>query len=451
MKTRSNLHLWLLLGVVAGAIAGAALNARHAAEAKRDILGEDYTRSAVVARAPVVNDRLGERLEADGFYRAFRGVKDIFLSLLKMVVIPLVFFTLSSGIAGMEALKRLGRIGARTIAWYLATSLIAIGTGLVFVNVLKPGAGTGLAMPDARPTEAPPGSFWDVITAMVPRNPVEAMAQYDLIGLIIFTLLFSVFLLPVAPARRRAFVGILETGAEVMMRMTRFVIGLAPVGVAALLAETVSRTGPELFVTMAGYAGTVFAALATHFLVTLPLLSWLFTRRNPYRYMKAMSPALLTAFSTASSSGTLGVTMERARKAGISNRIASFVLPLGATVNMDGTALYEIVTVLFIAQIHAGVDPGFSLTAAQQALICFIGLLVSIGAAGIPHAGLVMMVIILQAVGLPIEYTGIVWAVDRVLDMCRTCVNVWSDSCGALVVASAEGEVKEQPRPEVRS
>ena len=155
-----------------------------------------------------------------------------------------------------------------------------------------------------------------------------------------------------------------------------------------------------------------------------------------------MSPALLTGFSTASSSGTLGVTLERAEHgAGISNRVASFVLPLGATINMDGTALYEIVSVLFIAQLHAGVDPGFTLTLGQQILIVFLGLTVSIGAAGIPHAGLVMMVIILQAVGLPLEYTGLIWAVDRILDMCRTATNITSDSSITMIVAHTEGEV----------
>jgi Na+/H+-dicarboxylate symporter len=445
MKGRSRLHVWLLLGVIAGAAAGAALHAGHSSSARTAVLGPSFTDRDLAREAKAVNAELERRLSADGIYRAFSGIKSIFLRLLKMVVIPLVFFTLSAGIAGLGALGRLGRIGARTIAWYLATSAIAIATGLAFVNVFQPGARTELAMPDAAPAAAPPDSFWEVLTAMVPRNPVEAMARYDLIGLIVFTLLFAVFLLQVNPNRRRVFVAVLETGAEVMMKMTRFVIGLAPVGVAALIAETVARTGPELFVTMGGYVLTVFGALATHLLIVLPALVYLTTRRNPYLYMKAMSPALLTAFSTASSSGTLGVTMDRAgRGAGISSRISSFVLPLGATINMDGTALYDIVTVLFIAQVHAGIDPGFSLTIAQQVLICFIGLMVSVGAAGIPHAGLVMMVIILQAVGLPIEYTGIIWAVDRVLDMCRTTVNVWSDSSAALVVAHAEGEIDER-------
>jgi Na+/H+-dicarboxylate symporter len=224
--------------------------------------------------------------------------------------------------------------------------------------------------------------------------------------------------------------------------MTGFIIALAPFGIAALIARLVSSTGLNVFLDMKWYVLTVFTALAVHLLVTLPLIVFLMTRRNPYRYLRVMSPALLTGFSTASSSGTLPITLERAEHgAGISNRVASFVLPLGATINMDGTALYEIVSVLFIAQIHAGIDPNFALTFGQQLLIVFLGLSVSIGAAGIPHAGLVMMVIILQAVGLPLEYTALIWAVDRVLDMCRTAVNIASDSCITLVVADAENQV----------
>mgnify|MGYP006176053897 CR=1 FL=1 len=204
----------------------------------------------------------------------------------------------------------------------------------------------------------------------------------------------------------------------------------------------VATTGPEVFISMIRYVITVMLTLGIHLFITLPALIWFFTRHNPYRYLQIMSPALLTAFSTASSSGTLGVTMERAEEgAGISKGVTSFVLPLGATINMDGTALYEIVSVIFIAQLHAAIDPNFTLTFGAQLLIVFLGLMVSIGAAGIPHAGLVMMVIILQAVGLPVAYTALIWTVDRLLDMSRTAVNVASDSSIALIVAHGEGAV----------
>jgi len=312
------------------------------------------------------------------------------------------------------------------------------------VNVIRPGEGIQLAIPTDAVTKETPDSFWEVLVAMVPDNVVRAATDFDLLGVIIFALFFGAFLLTLDGEKRRALVGVMEGGSEVMMRMTGFIISLAPVGIAALIARLVSSTGLRLFWDLRWYVLTVFLALAIHVLVTLPLLLYLVTRRNPYRFLKAMSPAFLTGFSTASSSGTLGVTLERAEHgAGISKRVASFVLPLGATINMDGTALYEIVSVLFIAQLHSAIDPTFSLTLGQQVLIVFLGLTVSIGAAGIPHAGLVMMVIILQAVGLPVEYTGLIWAVDRVLDMCRTATNIASDSTVTMIIAHTEGEVDE--------
>ena len=217
--------------------------------------------------------------------------------------------------------------------------------------------------------------------------------------------------------------------------MTMAIIRLAPLGVLFLLLGVVATQGTEVFGSLGLYMVTVFAALLFHAAVTLPLILWFVARRNPLHYVKALSPALLTAFGSASSNATLPLTLTCVeQRAGVSNRVSSFVLPLGATINMDGTALYEVVAVLFIAQLH----PDFDLTFADQIIVAFTALLASIGAAGIPHAGLVMMVIVLQAVGLPVEMQGIIIAVDRVLDMCRTSVNVWSDSCGCAVVARFE-------------
>jgi Na+/H+-dicarboxylate symporter len=375
-------------------------------------------------------------------YGTFDGLSRIFLKLLKMIVIPLVFFSLVGGMLGMGDMARLGRLGIKTFALYITTSLLAILTGLTLVNLIRPGVGLGIEIPTEPVERTAPDSFWDVLVEMVPDNVVQAAAQFDLLGVIIFALLFGAFLLATAGEKKKTMVSFIEAGSDVMMRMTRFVISLAPVGIAALIARLVSSTGLEVLLQMRWYVVTVFLGLAIHALVTLPLLVALVRRRNPFRFLRAMSPAFMTGFSTASSSGTLGVTLERAEYgAGISNRVASFVLPLGATINMDGTALYEIVSVLFIAQIHAGIDPGFTLTVGQQILIVFLGLTVSIGAAGIPHAGLVMMVIILQAVGLPVEYTALIWAVDRILDMCRTATNIVSDSSITMIVAHTEGEV----------
>ena len=411
---RKRLWLWILVGIVAGALLGL-------------ILFRSYPPSVVPDTA---------------LYQALDGIATIFLKLLKMIVIPLVFFSLLSGMMGVGDLRRLGALGARTFGLYIMTSLVAIVTGLVLVNAIRPGVGLALAVPTDPVDNDVPSSFWDVLAEMVPDNVFRAAADFDLIGVIVFTLLFGTFVLTLSGERRTAIGTLVEAGFEVMMKLTGFVIAMAPVGVGGLVGRVVATTGFDAFLGMKWYILTVFLALGAHLFLGLPLVVYLWTRRNPYRFLKVMSPALVTGFSTASSSGTLGVTMERAEHgAGISNRVASFVLPLGATVNMDGTALYEIVTVLFIAQVHASVNPGFTLTFGQQILIVFLGLVVSIGAAGIPHAGLVMMVIILQAVGLPVEYTGLIWAVDRVLDMCRTSVNVAGDSCVALIVAHAGGEV----------
>ena len=443
--TKIGLHWWIVLGIVAGAILGTALNRAYLGEAEREVVGAGATTADLQAHADQINQALERRVEATAVGAALDGVRRIFLNLLKLIVIPLVFFSLVSGIAGMGEASRLGRVGLKTAVWYISTSLLAILTGLAFVNLIGPGFRAAIAIPTA-PIEAhAPGSFWDVLVGLVPDNVVAAASRFDMFGIIFFSLLFGIFLLQVEERERAGMVAFIDGGMHVMMRMTRGIIATAPVGIAALVGYAVAVSGPKIFLSLIAYVATVASALATHFLITLPLLFWLVTRRSPYLYMKAMSPALLTAFSTASSSGTLAVTLERAEDgAGISNRITSFVLPLGATVNMDGTALYECVTVLFIAQLHAathaGVDP---LTFGQQVLVVFLALLVSIGAAGIPHAGLVMMVIILKAVDLPLEYTALIWAVDRVLDMARTATNVWSDAAGAAVVAHTEGEIDE--------
>lgn len=444
MLRKIALHWWILTGVLAGALLGSALFLAHRDNAREAVLGAEYTRAQVTERAPEIQEALEESVGASPVYQAFDGISQIFLNLLRMIVIPLVFFSLASGVAGIGDVTRLGRIGARTLGLYVFTSLLACITALVMVNLIRPGVGVDLPLPAVGAPAEVPDSFWPVLVDMVPSNPVSAMADFDLIGVILFTLLFGIFLLLIDKEKQAPMLGFIESGNAVMLRMTHFIIGLAPVGIAALIARMVATTGPEIFVSMIRYVITVLLTLSIHALVILPLLVFALTRRNPYRYLATMSPALLTGFSTASSSGTLPVTMERAEKgAGVSNRITSFTLPLGATINMDGTALYEIVSVLFIAQLHAAVDPTFTLTFAQQLLIVFLGLMVSIGAAGIPHAGLVMMVIILQAVGLPVEYTALIWTVDRLLDMCRTAVNITSDSSIALIVAHREDEIDE--------
>lgn len=388
-------------------------------------------------------------LEAKRFGQTFFGgalglLADGFLKLLMFIVVPLVFLSLASGVINLGDPAKLGRLGLRTIGWYLMTSFVAILTGLLLVNVIRPGEWTTLALGGKAPLANLPDSVWAVLLSMIPSNPFGAMANGDLFGVIVAAILFGLATLYVRPLDRDRVAGGIKSLFEVIMKLTEGVLWLAPIGVAALIARLVAVSGIEPFRALLPYVLTLILTLGLHAFVTLPLLFWLFTRRNPFKLMGAMTPALLTGFSTASSSGTLPVTMERLEeRVGVNNKVGSFVLPLGATMNMDGTALYEIVATLFIAQMYAAVTPDFDLTFLQQITIVFLALMVSIGAAGIPSAGLVMMVIIFQAVGLPIELTALLWTVDRVLDMCRTSVNIWSDVVGATTIAHFEGEIDE--------
>ena len=438
-----NLHIWVLAGIIVGVVVGAVLNSAYIDVAHTNVSASISPDSAEYPKA--LADNLKKTVEATWLGGALRGISKIFLNLLKMVVIPLVFFSLLSGILSLGGGQNLGRMGVKTGGWYLMTSLISIVTGLVFVNLIAPGEGLDLAIPTEAREAHPPKSFWDILINMVPNNVVGAAAKFDMFGVIFFTLAFGAALTRTSGQALDTMRNVIEAGSEAMMTLTEWVMAVSPVGIAALIASTVASTGLEIFSALIWFVLTVAIALGFHVFISMPTLVYSFTKRNPYQYMRAMMPALLTGFSTASSSGTLGVTMETAEKrGGVSKRVTSFVLPLGATVNMDGTALFECVTVLFIAQFHAATHPEFApLGLGAQLLVVFLALAVSIGAAGIPHAGLVMMVIILNAVNLPLEYTALVWAVDRILDMCRTATNIWSDACGAYVVAHSEGALEE--------
>jgi len=312
-------------------------------------------------------------------------------------------------------------------------------------NLIRPGVGADLlrleegaqgeVVPDIVESGESQGLgevLWNQLKHMVPTNPLEASAEGDMLPIIFFSILLGIFINATAgrsgDTLRRFFTSLFD----VMMKMTLFIIQLAPIGVLGFMLYAAAGRGLSAFEALGMYALTVALALAVHFFVTLPLLLLLIGRRNPWKYMKDMAPALLTAFSTASSNATLPLTINCIEeRAGVSNRVSSFVLPLGATINMDGTALYEAVAVLFIAQIY-----GADLSLTQQIIVAVTALLASVGAAGIPHAGTVMMVVVLQAVGLPVTAVGLILAVDRILDMCRTAVNVWSDATAAAVVAN---------------
>ena len=374
---------------------------------------------------------------------AFIGT--LFLKALKMIIIPLIATSIISGIVGIGGGGNFGRLGSKTLLYYLSTSLLAVLTGLILVNLIQPGVGANLGLsapPDqlansmARFGNTPWQAVQRLLLDLVPANPFKAMAEGNILQLIFFCLLFGFFITRLNAPNREALTVFFQAGFETMMQLTHFVIRFAPLGIFALVAKIVATTGFSAFKDLGLYALTVVIGLVVHGGIVLPLVLFFVGRTKPQRHIQSMAPALLTAFSTSSSSATLPLTMESLEKrAGISNRITSFVTPLGATVNMDGTALYECVAAMFIAQVY-GVELGF----AQQFLVVLTALLASIGAAGIPMAGLVMISVILSAVGLPLEGVGLILAVDRILDMCRTTVNVWSDSCGAAIVARSEGE-----------
>jgi Na+/H+-dicarboxylate symporter len=371
----------------------------------------------------------------------------IFMRLLKMIIVPLIIFSITSGVINLG--KNIGRVGAKTFGYYLLTSLLAILIGLTLANSIQPGVGLDLG---AVTTEFDPSSLktpsspFEIIVRMIPVNPIAAAVEGDILGIIFWCIIFG-SVIPRLPDKPRDFMQkLFEAGFQAMMVLTQAIIKLLPIGVFGLISTAVASTGFELFKGVAMYMITIAIGLSLHAFVILPLIFYSFTRINPLKHYRAIASAMATAFSSSSSGATLPVTMNCVEtNAGVSNKISSFVLPLGATINMDGTALYECAGVLFIAQAL-----GFDLTFAQQLIIVLTAFLASVGAAAIPSAGLVMIFIVLDAVGLgghpgAALIVGTMLAVDRPLDMYRTVVNITSDSMGAVVVAKSEGEKELYP------
>jgi Na+/H+-dicarboxylate symporter len=365
---------------------------------------------------------------------------DIFLRALKMVIIPLIFSSIISGVTSMGEGKNLGRLGLKTMFYYLSTSTLAILSGLIIVNLVKPGIGVDLGF--SQPVEGlaeKAGSVNDILLRLVPDNIVDAMAQGTILSVIFFAILFGYFITRVEKKYKESLKTFFDAIFEVMMKVTLFIIKFTPLGIFGIVAREVANNSDKL-ASIAGslaiYSLCVFTGLIFHAFVVLPLIVRFVGKARPFAHFRNMATPLLTAFSTSSSSATLPLTMDALEhKSGVSNKVTSFTLPLGATINMDGTALYECVAAMFIAQAY-----GVELSFIQQALVVVTALLASIGAAGIPMAGLVMIMVVLTAVGLPLEGIGLILAVDRILDMIRTSVNVWSDSCGALTIARSEKE-----------
>jgi len=362
---------------------------------------------------------------------------DVFLRLLRMAIMPLIITSLTSAVISVGEKKNLEVLGAKTFAYYVTTSLLAILTGQILVNVLRPGIGSTIHLEqEVSAIPAVQQSVGDILMNIIPENPFHALAEGQVMPVIFFCILFGYFVTRLDEPHRSHLGNFFHGAFHAMMKLTHLVIWTAPLGVFGINARIVATTGFDAFRSLGFYFGIVLVGLLIHATVTLPTLVYLVTRRNPFRHYRGMPSALVTAFSTCSTIVTLPLTMEAVTgNSKVSEKISSFVLPIGATVNMDGTALYECVAVIFIAQVY-----GFALSLDQQLVIVLTALLASIGAASVPMSGLVMMSIILAAVGLPLEGVAIILAVDRVLDMFRTMVNVLSDSCGAVIIAKLEGE-----------
>ncbi len=378
----------------------------------------------------------------------FDFVGKLFLNALKMIIVPLIVSSIIMGVSNLGSGDAFGRLGGKTLGYYVVTSFFAIMIGITVVNIVQPGIVDGTPAKDMlglsedtsevmmKVEGKSAGDVVGIFLRMIPTNIVKAASEGQMLGLIFFSLLFGFFLTKIKSETGTVLRTFWQGVFDVMMLITDLVMKFAPIGVFALVAKVMVISGFDAFRPLLTFFFTVIIALLIHIVIVMPLLLKFVGGVSPIKHYQAMAPALLTAFSTASSSATLPVTIDCVEdRAGVSNRVTSFVLPLGATVNMDGTALYECVAAIFIAQAY-----GLDLTFGTQVSIVILALMTSIGVAGIPSASLVAIAIILAAIGLPAEGIGLILAVDRVLDMCRTAVNVFSDSCGAVIIGRTEGE-----------
>ena len=372
---------------------------------------------------------------------------DVFLRALRMIIIPLILTSIITGITQVETGRRLRSLGVKTLTYYIVTSTIAILTGLVLVNIFEPGVGADLGFTqevDGLDIEA--GSFGQTLIEIIPTNIFEAFSDGKMLSVIFFALIFGYFITRIGDKHRVVLDDFFKAAFEVVMKITMLIIRFTPFGVFGIIAGNITHImvdqggGMEALLQVGSRLGlymiTVFLGLSIHAFITLPLIQKFLAKVNPIKHFKAVSTPLITAFSTSSALATLPLTLEAVEhNDGVSNKVSSFTLPLGATINMDGTALYECVAAMFIAQAY-GLELGIS----QQIIIVITALIASIGAAAVPMAGLFMIAIILSAIGLPLEGIGLIIAVDRILDMFRTATNVWSDTTGAIVIARSEGE-----------
>ena len=369
-------------------------------------------------------------------------IGDLFMRLLRMIIVPLVLTSIISGVASVGGGRAIGRLFSKTLGYYALSSLLAATIGLLMVNLIRPGDSANMVdvvsgqLPELQTPESAVGLLLDV----VPENFIQAMAAGDMLAIIFFCIVFGTSITALPDKTRAILTDLFEALFHAMMVLTSGIIKFLPIGVFALITKMVGTTGFDTFRPLALYALTIGSGVTIHLFVTLPLLLIFLGRIKPRIHFANMREPLLVAFSTSSSGATLPVTMSVVQeKVGVSNKVASFVLPMGATVNMDGTAVFECAGALFIAQVL-----GFDLTLGTQVVVVLTALAASIGAAAVPSAGLVIIFIVLDQIGLRGPEVNVIvgsmLAIDRPLDMYRTAVNVFSDSCGAAIIARSEGE-----------
>lgn len=388
------------------------------------------------------------------FIEDIQFLGQIFIALLKMVVVPLVLFSVTSGIANLGGGKEVGRKVLKTLVYFLATMFLAVFVGIVYTNIIQPGSGTSAEeirdrLPEdimvsagekgAGVAESAPSTIGEFVSIQIEKmfmNPFQSLAEMNLIGVVVFGMLLG-FMLMVIGERGRAGREVFTSINEALMQLVQMVIWIAPLGIFALAANLLMVLGPEVLAPLSVYFLTVTLALLTHLFIMYPLILIFICKYNPLRFFAGIKEAMILAVSCASSSATLPVTMRVVEEhCGVDKRSANFVLPMGATINMDGTALYEAIAAMFVAQL-LGVELGFT----QQFLIFLTATLAAVGAAGIPQAGLVTMVVVFNAIGLPLEWMALIIVVDRPLDHLRTMVNVTGDATGSVYLSHSEGEL----------
>ena len=371
--------------------------------------------------------------EGAGFAKSWIGpLGTIFMNLIKMVIVPLVFSSLVMGVCGLGDVKKLGRIGFKTVALYLVTTAFAIALGIAFGVLVEPGAGLNMSTEGLKVTAKAAPPIMKVIIDIFPTNPLGAMVKANMLQIILFALFVGVGIVAVGE-KAEALKNTIDGLAEVCYKMVGIIMSFAPFGVFGLITPVVAANGPAVLLPLLKVIICVYAGCALHALIVYGTLVATLGKFSPVAFFKGIAPASLLAFSSCSSSGTLPLTMDCMRKMKVSQNISSFVLPLGATINMDGTALYQGVCALFVAQIY-----GIELTGAQYMTIMLTGTLASIGTAGVPGAGFIMLTMILTALGLPLEGSALIAGIDRILDMPRTSVNVTGDAAVTLIVDKSE-------------